>query len=56
MHAREVSMRLKADPVPPRRHLPELSDAWERLILQCLERDPERRPASGDAIAALLEL
>ena len=38
--------RLSETPTPPRRFQPELSPAWESVILRCSERDPARRFAS----------
>ncbi len=40
--------------VPPSVLCPEIEPALERAILQCLEKDPARRPESAQAIAALL--
>ncbi len=40
--------------VPPSVLCPEIEPALERAILQCLEKDPARRPESAKAIAALL--
>ncbi|MGB8782058.1 MAG: protein kinase [Terriglobales bacterium] len=46
--------RLSETPTPPRRFQPELSPAWESVILRCLERDPARRFAStADIVKAL---
>jgi serine/threonine-protein kinase len=46
---------MSTQPVPPSRRT-ELSvpESLDRIILACLEKDPERRPASADALAALL--
>ncbi len=41
-------------PAPPRRLRPELSAAFESTVLQLLEKDPARRPASAAEIAAAL--
>jgi serine/threonine-protein kinase len=48
--------RLQQDtmPVSPTSHLPDLDPAVERVILRCLERDPEERPASALSVAAAL--
>jgi serine/threonine-protein kinase len=44
------------DPVPPPRQLqPALSPALERVVLQCLEKDPSRRFQTVDALEAALE-
>jgi serine/threonine-protein kinase len=32
-----------AGPIPPREHNPDIPPAMERVILKCLERDPDRR-------------
>ncbi len=55
-----------ATPIQPSRHLGDLDPVAERVILQCLEREPEKRPGSalevlralpgGDPIAAALAL
>ena len=42
-------------PIPPRQHLPDLDEAWEELILKCLERDPEDRISDAEEIVAFLE-
>jgi serine/threonine-protein kinase len=41
-------------PVSPTSHLPDLDPIVESVILRCLERDPEDRPASALAVAAAL--
>jgi serine/threonine-protein kinase len=40
--------------IPPSVLCPEIEPALERAILQCLEKDPSRRPESAKAVAALL--
>jgi serine/threonine-protein kinase len=40
--------------IPPSVLCPDIEPALERAILQCLEKDPRRRPASAEAVAALL--
>jgi len=40
--------------IPPSLLCPEIEPALERAIMQCLEVDPHRRPASAQAVAALL--
>ncbi len=48
--------RLREPPTPPRVHVPNLHPVWERTILRCLERSPEKRFVSaGEAAAALPE-
>jgi len=53
--AMEVAVRrLTTQPQSPRRVAPDLDPHWERAILRCLEREPEKRyPAAGDVAAAL---
>ena len=41
-------------PLPPSSHVADLDPRIERVILQCLETIPERRPASAGAVAAAL--
>ncbi|HEX5760394.1 MAG TPA: serine/threonine-protein kinase [Thermoanaerobaculia bacterium] len=41
-------------PTPPSRVRPDLDPAVERVILRCLEKEPESRPASALAVAAAL--
>jgi Protein kinase domain len=41
-------------PSKPRSHVSALDPAVERVLLRCLERDPEGRPASALAVAAAL--
>ena len=42
-------------PVPPsRRGELEIPESLDRLILMCLEKDPDKRPASADEVARLL--
>ncbi len=51
-------------PIPPSEHVPELSPAFDRVILACLAREPDQRPATvyeilsglpgGDPLAAAL--
>ena len=46
--------RLQEPPPSPRRLVPDLDPAWERVILRCLERKPEDRfPRAGEAARAL---
>jgi len=40
--------------IPPSLLCPEIEPGLERAILQCLEKDPSRRPESAKAVAALL--
>jgi serine/threonine protein kinase len=41
-------------PTHPSSHVKEIEPVVERLILRCLEREPEKRPASALAVAAAL--
>src|ERR1041385_7193842 len=43
-----------AQPSSPASHVKDLDPLVERVILRCLERDPERRPASALEVAAAL--
>jgi serine/threonine protein kinase/tetratricopeptide (TPR) repeat protein len=46
--------RLYEDPVPPRSYCPDLDGTLEKIILQCLERDPSNRPQNAqDVIQAV---
>jgi serine/threonine protein kinase/tetratricopeptide (TPR) repeat protein len=47
-------MRLSEPPTSPRRYLPDLDPRWERTILRCLERAPDKRFASTDEVLASL--
>jgi len=53
--AMEVAVRrLTTRPQSPRRLVPDLDPRWERAILRCLEREPEKRyVAAGEVTAAL---
>ncbi len=46
--------RLREPPTPPHVHVPDLPPAWERTILRCLERRPERRFANPGEVATAL--
>jgi eukaryotic-like serine/threonine-protein kinase len=46
--------RLWEPPVPPRKVCPQLSPAWEEVILRCLRRDPGERFSHAEQIAAAL--
>ena len=46
--------RLREDPPSPRQLVPDLDERWESAILGCLQRDPERRFASAEAVVAAL--
>jgi hypothetical protein len=49
-----VELRHSSSPTPPTRYVPDLDPRIERMILQCLESDPARRPASAVAVAVAL--
>ena len=42
-----VRARFTQEPVPPSRHVPGIPPALEALVLQLMQRDPKRRPASA---------
>ncbi|HVS03872.1 MAG TPA: protein kinase [Thermoanaerobaculia bacterium] len=46
---------LNEAPPPPRQHWPEIPPALEAILLRCLEKDPERRYATAEALLADLE-
>ena len=46
--------QLNDPPTPPRALVPELSETWETLVLQALEKDPERRFPTAQALKARL--
>lgn len=45
---------LEKPPRPPREHLPEISAELNALILSCLNKDPEQRPADALALSRAL--
>ena len=47
-------LRAERPPVPPSRYSPELDAAIDRVVMQCLEREPRRRPRSARDVAAAL--
>jgi tRNA A-37 threonylcarbamoyl transferase component Bud32/TolB-like protein len=49
-----MTMRLREPPPPPRSIVAELPERWEQTVLRCLERDPARRFARVDEVAAAL--
>src|SRR5439155_1162933 len=49
-----IRLRREAKPVSPARHQRDIDPVIERLILGCLEKDPERRPRSALSVAASL--
>jgi serine/threonine-protein kinase len=50
-----IAMVLEQQPDPPSRHRPGLPAAFERIVLQCLEKDPERRMPSALALRDALQ-
>ncbi len=44
----------EAQPPPPSRFVQDLDPAFERVIMRCLEEDPDRRPPSVYAVATAL--
>jgi eukaryotic-like serine/threonine-protein kinase len=50
-----VARHLYDSPEPPSRYAPEVPPALERLVLQCLAKRPEDRPASAAELARALE-
>ena len=46
--------KLHADPIPPSERSDALPEAWEKTILWCLDRDPERRPRNTEDVLASL--
>ena len=49
-----ISQHVNATPAAPRFKNPEISPTLEGLILSLLEKNPTRRPASGDVVARAL--
>jgi len=50
-----IGQHINTPPVSPGWHRPELTPALEALILQLLEKDPQRRPASAAQVRQALE-
>ncbi|HZU95763.1 MAG TPA: protein kinase [Planctomycetota bacterium] len=48
-----IALRLAEDPPPPRSLVPSIPESFERACLALMTRDPEERPAIGQAIALL---
>ena len=49
-----MELHEKSTPQTPSSHVKEIDPLAERVILRCLERDPDKRPASALAVAAAL--
>ena len=47
--------QVEEQPVPPSRHAPSISPALDALVLRCLDKDPDRRFADGNELAAAVE-
>ncbi len=47
-------MRLNEPPPPPKTFAPDLDESWNRAILRCLEREPEKRFASPAQLVDVL--
>ena len=43
-----------SEPAPPSQHNPELPKEFDRVVMRCLSKDPEKRYASGESLAASL--
>jgi serine/threonine-protein kinase len=53
----EIARQHVEDPPPPPRTIaPGLSPEFERLLLQCLAKQPDDRPANGEQLAEQLEI
>ena len=50
-----AAARLQAPAPSPEKVVPGLPDRWVRVILRCLERDPDRRYQSAEEVARALE-
>src|SRR5438874_906505 len=43
-----------SEPAPPSRHNPELPKEFDRIVLRCLSKDPDKGYGSGESLAASL--
>src|SRR5207247_2151788 len=50
-----ITQHLNTPPVAPSWHAPDLAPGLEALVLQLLEKDPARRPASASEVRQVLE-
>lgn len=48
-----IALHIRSEPVPPRRHRPELGQSVEALILRCLRKKPEDRFADAAEVEAV---
>jgi len=51
----EARTHRERPPISPRQFLPTLDPRWETSILQCLDRDPGKRPPNGSALVRALD-
>jgi serine/threonine protein kinase len=51
-----LMQRLEGSPQSPRNFAPELNSVWEKVILQCLERDPAKRFPNAAAVSVALSI
>lgn len=47
--------QVEQEPLPPSEHVPQLAPSVDALVLACLAKDPQQRPADGNALASALE-
>ncbi len=50
----DFAMNLSIAPVPPRAHRPEIPEAFEAIVMRCMERDRERRWPDVDGLVTAL--
>ncbi len=48
--------QLKENPAPPRTHVPDLDEAWEKIVLKALAKDPAHRFQSARALRDALPI
>ncbi|HVU64771.1 MAG TPA: serine/threonine-protein kinase [Phycisphaerales bacterium] len=49
-----ILVQQKTDPVPPSTFAPDIKQSVEQVIMRCLERDPDARPATVRQVARML--